>query len=816
MLFTFENCSLNLNLRELLRDSEPISVEPQVFDLLAYLVQNRERVVSKDDLIESIWGGRIVSESTLASRINAVRKAVGDSGKDQRLIRTVSRKGVRFIGEVQEQLARALNVPVNGEAHRRISSPALQPQLIADRPSIAILRFENLSQDPGLTLITNGLVEDVIALLARVPGFFVVARVSSFAYPAGATAFREIGAELGVRYIVTGSARGSAGRVRIAVQLIEVETSNQLWAGRYDVERDDTLELQDEIARQIMSELEPALTRADLSVVRRQHISDVDAWAHFRQAVGIIATHGWNEESVAEALSALRKATAKDPDFALARSQIALLSAFGALLSLVPDRASAERDAKEEAERAVALDPNSSDVLGCAGCALVDIGEHARGRALLQRAVELDPSNAQAHVALGTAMAQAGQYDEGIRRMRLGMRSSPKDFRLTFWNMLLAHALARGGHLQEALSVALTTSAQDGKLYGTRVLSAWMLQRLGRPAEARDALADAFQIRPTLTLDEVTRFFGREAGDALAEIWHADAASVTLSRRAASQPAELRQEIHFCTASDGTRLAYAEVGAGPPLVKVANWLNHLEYDWETPIWGHLWHALAAEHRLIRYDQRGNGLSDWQTDDISFEAFVRDLETVVDAVGIPRFPLFGISQGCAISIAYAIRHPERVSHLVLYGGFARGMARIGNGKGAAQADAIATLMRLGWGRKNPAFRQMFTSQFVPGGTLEQMQWFNDLQKMTASPENAVRVFEAIVQIDVADLLPQVRVPTLVLHCCNDARVPFEDGRRMAAGIPGARFVALEGNNHVILEQDPSRERFLAEVRQFLAS
>jgi len=285
--------------------------------------------------------------------------------------------------------------------------------------------------------------------------------------------------------------------------------------------------------------------------------------------------------------------------------------------------------------------------------------------------------------------------------------------------------------------------------------------------------------------------------------------------KAAQPPPGLRQEIHFCTAPDGVRIAYAAVGQGPPLVKSANWLNHLEYDWHSPIWSHLLQALAAEHRLIRHDARGNGLSDWQVDDISFEASVRDLECVVAAAGLDRFPLFGISQGCAISIAYAVRHPERVTRLVLYGGFARGRRKRGSPKEIEQADALMTLMREGWGQENPAFRQIFTSLFIPGGTAEQMQWFNDLQRITTSPENAVRIRRSLDDIDVSDLLPRVKAPTLVLHCRNDAMQPFDEGRRLAAGIPGARFVALEGRNHLVLESEPAWHRLLDEIRNFLA-
>ena len=294
---------------------------------------------------------------------------------------------------------------------------------------------------------------------------------------------------------------------------------------------------------------------------------------------------------------------------------------------------------------------------------------------------------------------------------------------------------------------------------------------------------------------------------------HANTAAVTEDASLTNRIPALRQEIHFCLASDGVRIAYAEVGKGPPLVKAANWLNHLEYDWESPIWCHLLRALASEHRLIRHDQRGNGLSDREVDDISFDAFVRDLESVVDASNLERFPLLGISQGCAISIAYALRHPHRVSHLVLYGGFARGWLKR-NPDDAEKFEAMTTLMRHGWGQENPAFRQMFTSQFIPGGTVEQMRWLNDLQRLTASPDNAVRIMKALANIDLTYLLPQIRIPTLVLHCRSDARVPFEEGRRLAAGIPGAQFVALEGHNHLVLETEPAWTRLLDEIRNFL--
>jgi pimeloyl-ACP methyl ester carboxylesterase len=239
-------------------------------------------------------------------------------------------------------------------------------------------------------------------------------------------------------------------------------------------------------------------------------------------------------------------------------------------------------------------------------------------------------------------------------------------------------------------------------------------------------------------------------------------------------------------------------------------MTHLEFDFESPIWRHLYRELARDHTLVRYDARGNGLSDREVEHVSLDAFIHDLETVVDAAGVERFALLGVS------IGYAVRHPERVTHLVLYGGYAVGWnKRIRTEAEREQASAMLTLMRVGWGQQDPAFRQLFTSQFIPGGTKQQADWFNELQRISTSPADAVRNFKVNGDMDVTDLLGKVTVPTLVMHARDDARVPFDAGRRMAAGIPGARFVSLPSRNHLILEDEPAFGRFLQEIRAFLA-
>jgi pimeloyl-ACP methyl ester carboxylesterase/DNA-binding CsgD family transcriptional regulator len=279
--------------------------------------------------------------------------------------------------------------------------------------------------------------------------------------------------------------------------------------------------------------------------------------------------------------------------------------------------------------------------------------------------------------------------------------------------------------------------------------------------------------------------------------------------------ATLRQHIRLCTGGDNVRIAYASCGNGPPLVKAANWLSHLEFDLRSPVWSHLVAELCRSHTLIRYDQRGCGLSDREVADISFSAWLRDLGAVVDASGVERFALLGISQGASISIAYAIAHPERVSHLILYGGYARGrLVRTMTAQSVEEAETLVKLAELGWGQANPAFRQFFTTQFIPGGTAEQHRWFNELERISTSPRVAGRIMRVFNEIDVVDLLPLVRCPTLVLHASGDARVPFEESRLIAGLIPGARFVPLDSENHLLLDGEPAWLRWREEFRAFL--
>jgi pimeloyl-ACP methyl ester carboxylesterase/DNA-binding CsgD family transcriptional regulator len=275
------------------------------------------------------------------------------------------------------------------------------------------------------------------------------------------------------------------------------------------------------------------------------------------------------------------------------------------------------------------------------------------------------------------------------------------------------------------------------------------------------------------------------------------------------------QEVRFCSARDGTRIAYAVHGHGPPLVRTATWLTHLEYDWESPVWKHWLAALGETHTFLRYDERGCGLSDRDVQDFSLETRVGDLEAVVDAAGFERFALLGMSQGGPVALAYAARHAERVSKLVLFATYARGrLKRDPSPSAREQAKLMISLIRMGWGRDDPVFRRLYTTLFMPDATADEMAWFDELQSVTTDPETAVLIRHARNDDEVTDTAKLVMTPTLVLHARDDALAPYSEGRLLATLIPGARFVPLDSRNHVLLARDPAWQTFRREVEAFL--
>ena len=389
----------------------------------------------------------------------------------------------------------------------------------SDLSSIAVRPFTVLSDDRELQFLADGLAEDVIALLARVPGFFVIAKASSFEFRNPDIPISVIAQQLGVRYVLGGSVRALGGQIRLAAQLAETASGRVLWSGQFDTERSSAIDLQDEIARGIIVELQPALTRAEIAVIRRQRPENIGAWGFYHQAGGALAANGWNARSVEEARGFLRHALELDANFALARAQLALLMALAQNTALIEPSNSLRDEAVAAAELAIADDGGSSEVLGYAGCAISDLGDTNRGAEILKQAVELDPSNAQAQVALGAALALSGDLDSGIARMKQGIKLSPRDRRLAFWGWALGGFLMRAKRPAEALEEAKLAARRDPRLFLPPVLETLAHIALGQTDAAKISLVSARRLRPELTLREIEISHGRRAVKALADLW---------------------------------------------------------------------------------------------------------------------------------------------------------------------------------------------------------------------------------------------------------------------------------------------------------
>ena len=481
--------------RALLVDGVPASVGARAFDLLLCLLARHDRVVGKDEILDAVWPGLVVEDNNLSVQVAALRKLLGPDS-----IATVAGRGYQWA------------LPLRAAA----AAPAAG---LASGPTIAVLPFNVLCDEPQIRYLADGLAEDTIALLARVPGFRLVSRASSFAFRGQGTTVPEIARELGVRFVVEGSVRPAGEGVRVGTQLIDASSGHVLWSGRFERRRDAAVDLQEDIARGIMSELEPELTRAEIAHIRRQRPEHQGVWAHYHQAIGAIALQGWGPDAIAEARALLLQSTALDPAFGLGHAHYALLTALSTNLTQLPDAARLAADALRTADRAIALDDGSSEVLGYAGCALCDLGQHQRGVEVLQRALAIDPSNAQAHVALGASLALTGRLEAGIEQMRHGMAISPRDRRQGFWRWALGTFLLRVGREAEALAEAREAARRDPRFHLARVLEAALLDRQGQPAEAAAALAEARRLCAGMALADIALTHGRRVGERLALLW---------------------------------------------------------------------------------------------------------------------------------------------------------------------------------------------------------------------------------------------------------------------------------------------------------
>ncbi len=499
MKIVFGEHVLDPDRRELTRGSEAIAVGPQVFDLLVHLVRNREHVVTKDNLIDVVWGGRIVSESTLTSHINAVRKAIGDTGEAQRLVRTISRKGYRFVGEVSET-----------DASERLDlakphEPAAQALVLPDRPSIAVLPFLNLSGDPNQDYFVDGVVEDIISALSRMRWLFVIARNSSFTYKGRAVDVKQVGRELGVRYLLEGSLRKATNRVRITGQLIDATTGANLWSERFEDKVDNIFDLQDQMTASVVGAIAPQLERAEIERAKHKPTENLEAYDYYLR--GMANLHFGTREAVDDALRLLYKAIERDSEYAPAYAMAAWCHVWRKINGWMSDRTREFGEGTRLTRRAIELGMDDAVALARAGTALTHLaGDLDGGVALLDRAKMLNPNLAAAWFLGGFARVWCSDPDGAIEHFTQAMRLSPLDPEMYRMQAGMAAAHLFAGRFDEASSWAAKAFRNLPTFLIVVAFIAASHALAGRTEEARRTMQHLRQLDPTLRISNLTDY----------------------------------------------------------------------------------------------------------------------------------------------------------------------------------------------------------------------------------------------------------------------------------------------------------------------
>ena len=499
MLYRFDNFELDADKFELRENGSVLQVEPLVFDLVRCLAENAGRVMSRDEIIDRVWGGRIVSDATVAGCIKSARKALGDSGEHQTIIRTVRGRGFQFVADVRAGCESAIQ-PIG--AHETAAN-------VAKQPSLVVLPFQVFGSDGELVAIADGLVENLTTVLTRVPLLGLISRSSSFALKDKPIRADDIRRDLGVDYMLEGSLQHQGQQVRVNVQLIETNTGFHLWAQHF--ERPHGEEVMSELLQDILPRLEPQLVRAMFNGLGSES-GELSSQQLLLRAMGLLSLKGWHRETFREAADLLRQSITLALGLALTHAYLALILALGHRVGLLQKSSAVVSEAIDEADVALKLDNMDSNVLGLAGCALADAGQPERALPVLRNAVEINPNNGQAWAALGSAELFTGSVDDAVASLVRGIAISPKDSRLSVWNSLLSMAYLQSKEPECALAAAEEGCQCDDRMYLPRVLRAAVLLVQGQAGSAKQAFDECLRVKPDLSMEEIAALVGPKLG----------------------------------------------------------------------------------------------------------------------------------------------------------------------------------------------------------------------------------------------------------------------------------------------------------------
>jgi TolB-like protein/pimeloyl-ACP methyl ester carboxylesterase/tetratricopeptide (TPR) repeat protein len=837
--FVFGEFRLLAGRRELLVRGAPAHLGSRAFDLLLALVRRHGQLATKDELMAEVWPDTVVEDNNLKVQISAIRKLLGKEPGCASWLMTVPGRGYRFVAPLEREMRPATS---DERPLPKVTAEPAAPLPLPDRPSIAVLPFTNMSGEPEEDYFADGIVEDIITALSRFPSVFVIARHSSFTYKGRAVDIRQVGRELGVRYVLEGSVRKAGGRVRVTGQLVEAEAANHVWADRYECEFGDIFALQDEMTANMVGALVPSLERAEMQRARSRPPQSLDAYDLYLRAMA--AFHTWTKQGTDEALRLLDQALTLDPNFVSAVLLAENCWARRHMQGWAPQE-EALRQSARLARLAVETDPENAEALAVLAHRTPAINQdYEEAIALAERAVAMNPNSTFVWGQSGWGLVYAARPEQALLHFQRALRLNPRDVRALNYLYLNGMALALIQLERDAEAVATARKAVRQRPNGAGPLRALAagLALAGQLDEARVTLGRVLKLDPTCSLESILRYGYSEMARARyfeglrragmpngkpdetsvaklmppqpANVEAVETATARLPRGQQVSKGGREQRISFCRTADGVSLAVARVGRGMPLVCTPTWGTHLEYDWENPIRAKLWEFLADRFELIRYDGRGFGLSDRNVAEISFATLQTDLQAIVDALDLRRYAVFCASTGCPAAIAHAASYPEDVAKMIIHAGIVQGANKWWSAEAIKLVKGYVAFMGNEWGSVALGLIRSIIAESFPGLSPEQVKWCANVLPITTSPETALRYFSVFTDIDVTDRLAKVHARTLVLHCRASRSPPFEHGLRIATSMPNARLVGLESDNEMPLPGEPAWPVFLGAIEALL--
>ncbi|MEM7642216.1 MAG: alpha/beta fold hydrolase [Pseudomonadota bacterium] len=814
MIYAFEEFTIDTDRFQLAGPDGPIEAEPQALEFLIHMIRNRGQLVAKDALHQTFWPDRVVSDAALSNLVRNARRLVGDTGDEQRIIATRHGRGFLFRAEVQE----IAGPEVLGEAMHDLSGQ-MKPR-IAGAPAIMVLPFEIVGETPDASGLSEGVTEEVMAALARTRWFPLIARNR-------VRTFLELPAEtrhpfegLGATYLIEGGVFRDGDDVRLHLQLTDTEPAWHVHVSRHDLTYRGLFKLLDEIATIVSATIQPELLEVERVKAEETGAAQRTAWQEFVLGQHMIAAP---DKAANEAARAhFERALALEPGSGRIHAGLAMTHLWDYKYDWSESAELSLGAAARDAERALKLAPDDSWAWSILAICKLSLRRFDAALADSERAIEVDPSSAMAYGCHSWVLAYFGQYHDALTAFERAMELSPHDRRRGLWLTGRGVAQFGLGDFEGALDSARELIALSPDHPSGHRMKCASLGCLWRDVEARRTAGNLMRLLPDHDVDEAIHRqpFRSGLGAAYAQALKKAGLKGTGTRAPVDSPALAASSddppypFDYTTTKDGVRIAWSRMGSGPPLLASARWLGNLALDHESPFSNRIVRQLAERFTLVQFDHRGIGQSERMIEGATLGDFATDIEAVVDAAGLDRFPMLTMAHGCPITFEYLKGNPGRPTRLAMFGASATGWRYPEWGDTSERTEAIMAVARLGWDAEEPTFRRLTAQAVLSEVTTSESRWLDAYLSQSIDARMSVHLIDVLGDYDFRDLLAKIEMPCLVFHGAEDVAVPISHGRSVAERIPCAEFITLASKNHVFTQLEVGWQDTLETVMDFL--